>query len=105
MLGAPDGPGQWVALDSLRDGELLPQALAAALGVRERGGRAGVEALVHALGTRTMLVVLDNCEHLADACAQLAATLSPVPPTADLATSRETLRLPARWSSVSPSCR
>lgn len=95
VRGARTGRAQWVALDSLRDGELLPQALAAALGVRERGGRAGVEALVHALGTRTMLVVLDNCEHLADACAQLAATLlARCPRLRILATSRETLRVP-----------
>ncbi|WP_107083426.1 LuxR C-terminal-related transcriptional regulator [Streptomyces decoyicus] len=95
VRGARTGRAQWVALDSLRDGELLPQALAAALGVRERGGRAGVEALVHALGTRTMLVVLDNCEHLADACAQLVATLlARCPRLRILATSRETLRVP-----------
>ncbi|MFC9233786.1 LuxR C-terminal-related transcriptional regulator [Streptomyces decoyicus] len=95
VRGARTGRAQWVALDSLRDGALLPQALAAALGVRERGGRAGVEALVHALGTRTMLVVLDNCEHLADACAQLAATLlARCPRLRILATSRETLRVP-----------
>ncbi|MGW9176225.1 helix-turn-helix transcriptional regulator [Streptomyces decoyicus] len=95
VRGARTGRAQWVALDSLRDGELLPQALAAALGVRERGGRAGVEALVHALGTRTMLVVLDNCEHLADACAQLAATLlTRCPRLRILATGRETLRVP-----------
>ncbi|WP_329180473.1 ATP-binding protein [Streptomyces decoyicus] len=95
VRGARAGRAQWVALDSLREGELLPQALAAALGVRERGGRAGVEALVHALGTRTMLVVLDNCEHLADACAQLAATLlARCPRLRILATSRETLRVP-----------
>ncbi|BDH12446.1 hypothetical protein HOK021_36250 [Streptomyces hygroscopicus] len=95
VRGARAGRAQWVALDSLRDGALLPQALAAALGVRERGGRAGAEALVHALGTRTMLVVLDNCEHLADACAQLAATLlARCPRLRILATSRETLRVP-----------
>lgn len=95
VRGARTGRAEWVALDSLRDGELLPQALAAALGVRERGGRAGVEALVHALGTRTTLVVLDNCEHLADACAQLAATLlAHCPRLRILATSRETLRVP-----------
>ncbi|MEU9484687.1 LuxR C-terminal-related transcriptional regulator [Streptomyces decoyicus] len=95
VRGARTGRAQWVALDSLRDGELLPQALAAALGVRERGGRAGVEALVHALGSRTMLVVLDNCEHLADTCAQLAATLlARCPRLRILATSRETLRVP-----------
>ncbi|TXC97179.1 LuxR C-terminal-related transcriptional regulator [Streptomyces sp. ISID311] len=95
VRGSRAGRAQWVELDSLHDGELLPQALAAALGVRERGGRAGIEALVHALGSRTTLIVLDNCEHLADACAQLAATLlARCPRLRILATSRETLRVP-----------
>ncbi|MFI1158280.1 ATP-binding protein [Streptomyces sioyaensis] len=95
VRGSRAGRAQWVELGSLRDGELLPQALAAALGVRERGGRAGIEALVHALGSRTTLIVLDNCEHLADACAQLAATLlARCPRLRLLATSRETLRVP-----------
>ncbi|MGW7486509.1 helix-turn-helix transcriptional regulator [Streptomyces sp. NPDC054786] len=95
VRGAHAGRAHWAALDSLQDSELLPQALATTLGVRERGGRAGVEALVHALGTRTMLVVLDNCEHLADACAQLAATLlARCPRLRILATSREPLRVP-----------
>lgn len=93
--GGRTGRAQWVALDSLQDGELLPQALAAALGVRERGGRAGIEALIHALGTRTTLIVLDNCEHLAEACARLAATLlTRCPRLRLLATSREPLRVP-----------
>ncbi|PBC80452.1 Predicted ATPase [Streptomyces sp. KS_16] len=95
VRGARTGRAHWVALDSLEDGTLLPQALAAALGVRERGGRAGVEAVVHALGTRTVLIVLDNCEHLADACARLAETLlARCPRLRMLATSRETLRVP-----------
>ncbi|WP_432000252.1 ATP-binding protein [Streptomyces sioyaensis] len=95
VRGSRAGRAQWVELDSLHDGELLPQALAAALGVRERGGRAGIEALVHALGSRTTLIVLDNCEHLADSCAQLTATLlARCPRLRILATSRETLRVP-----------
>lgn len=95
VRGARAGRAHWVALDSLEAGTLLPQALAAALGVRERGGRAGVEAVVHALGTRTVLIVLDNCEHLADACAGLAETLLVrCPRLRILATGRETLRVP-----------
>ncbi|WP_394816302.1 LuxR C-terminal-related transcriptional regulator [Streptomyces mooreae] len=95
VRGARTGRAHWVALDSLEDGTLLPQTLAAALGVRERGGRAGVEAVVHALGTRTVLIVLDNGEHLADACARLAETLlARCPRLRILVTSRETLRVP-----------
>ncbi|MFH8569970.1 ATP-binding protein [Streptomyces sp. NPDC017993] len=89
------GRAQLVELASLRDGELLPQTVAVALRVGERGGRAGVEALVHALGTRSMLLVLDSGEHVIEACAQLAATLlSRCPGLRILATGREALRVP-----------
>lgn len=89
------GRAQLVELASLRDGELLPQAVAVALGIGERGGRAGVEALVHALGTRRMLLVLDNAEHVIEAGATLAATLlSRCPGLRILTTSREALRVP-----------
>ena len=84
LRGGADGRALFVELDSLHDGDRLPQAVAAALGVGERGGRSGVELLAHELGDRPMLLVLDNCEHLAEPCAQLAAALlRPVPPAAD----------------------
>ncbi|MEV0372841.1 LuxR C-terminal-related transcriptional regulator [Streptomyces sp. NPDC050636] len=95
VRGSRAGRTQMVELEALHDGELLPQTVAGALGVGERGGRAGVEALVHALGTRTRLIVLDNCEHLVEACAHLAATLlARCPGLRILATSREPLRVP-----------
>ncbi|MET7615681.1 LuxR C-terminal-related transcriptional regulator [Streptomyces sp. NPDC005408] len=84
-----------VELDSLHDGSRLPQAVAAALGVGERAGRTGVDVLVHALGDRSQLLILDNCEHLAEPCARLAAALlSRCPRLRILATSREVLRVP-----------
>ncbi|MFG2887969.1 ATP-binding protein [Streptomyces sp. NPDC048248] len=89
------GEAHLVELASVRDGELLPQAVAAALGVGERGGRAGIDSLVHALGPRSMLLVLDSGEYVIEACAQLAATLlSACPGLRILATSREILRVP-----------
>ncbi|BCK66674.1 hypothetical protein Srufu_006270 [Streptomyces libani subsp. rufus] len=95
MRSGRPGSAQLVELASLRDGELLPQAVAVALGVGERGGRAGIEALVHALGTRRMLLVLDNAEHVIEAGALLAATLlSRCPGLRILITSREALRVP-----------
>ncbi|MEU1409191.1 LuxR C-terminal-related transcriptional regulator [Streptomyces sp. NPDC005728] len=84
-----------VELDSLQDSALLTQSVAAALGVGERAGRTGVDGLVRAIGEATRLLVLDNCEHLAEPCAQLVATLlGRCPRLRVLATSREPLRVP-----------
>lgn len=84
-----------VELDSLRDGDRLPQAVAAALGVGERGGRTGVALLAHEFGDRPILLILDNCEHLAEPCARLTvALLGLCPRLRILATSREALRVP-----------
>jgi predicted ATPase/DNA-binding winged helix-turn-helix (wHTH) protein len=65
----------WVDLAALSDPGLLPQAVAAAMGVREQSGRALSETLVSYLGTKKLLLLLDNCEHLIAACAELAGKL------------------------------
>ncbi|MEV5149837.1 LuxR C-terminal-related transcriptional regulator [Streptomyces sp. NPDC052727] len=84
-----------VELDSLQDGTLLTQSVAAALGVGERAGRTGVDVLVRAIGDASRLLILDNCEHLAEPCARLvAALLGGCPRLRVLATSREALRVP-----------
>ena len=70
------GDGVWlVELASLADPVLVPQALASTLGAREQPGRSPTETLSDYLGTKKVLVVLDNCEHLVEACAELAETL------------------------------
>jgi predicted ATPase/DNA-binding SARP family transcriptional activator/DNA-binding CsgD family transcriptional regulator len=92
LLGSyPDG--LWmVELASLSDGELIPQALAATLSVREQPGRPLLEALLDALRDKQMLLVLDNCEHLIYAAARLAdSLLESCPHLRVLATSREPL--------------
>ncbi|MCF3130345.1 LuxR family transcriptional regulator [Streptomyces olivochromogenes] len=84
-----------VELDSLHDGAQPAQSVAAALAVGERAGRSATDMLVHAIGDAARLLVLDNCEHLAEPCARLAATLlSHCPRLRILATSREALRVP-----------
>ncbi|MFC9125676.1 ATP-binding protein [Streptomyces sp. NPDC057099] len=94
-LRGGDSTARLVELDSLHDGDRLPQAVAAALGVGERGGRTGVTLLAHELGDRPTLLILDNCEHLVEPCAQLVATLlGRCPRLRILATSREVLRVP-----------
>ena len=87
----PDGV--WLAeLGALADPALVPQAVAAAVGVREEPGRPLVATLTDALRPKRLLLVLDNCEHLLDACARLAdALLRACPHATVLATSREAL--------------
>jgi predicted ATPase/class 3 adenylate cyclase len=68
--------GVWlVELAPLTDPDLVPHAVTAALGVREEPGRPLLISLVEHLRPKHLLLVLDNCEHLIAACAQLADTL------------------------------
>jgi len=70
MEAYPDGV--WLAeLAPLADPVLVPQAVAAVLAVREEPGVSLVQTLVHHLKPKRLLLVLDNCEHLLSACAQL----------------------------------
>jgi non-specific serine/threonine protein kinase len=87
----PDGV--WlVDLAALADPALEPPAAAAAFGVREHPARPVAATLAGALRPRRLLLVLDNCEHLLDACAALAdALLRACPDLTLLATSREAL--------------
>ncbi|GGS36397.1 BTAD domain-containing putative transcriptional regulator [Actinokineospora fastidiosa] len=72
------------------------EAIAAALGMRDEGGRARepVEHLTEALRGRELLLVLDNCEHVVESVAKLASVLlREVPGLRVLATSREPLAI------------
>jgi len=91
--GYPDGVW-FVELASLGDGRLVPQAVASVLGVKEEAGRPVIEALVRYVKDRTLLLILDNCEHLVHACAELAVQLLQAGPSVKiLASSRESLRV------------
>jgi predicted ATPase/DNA-binding CsgD family transcriptional regulator len=84
----------WVELASLSDPDLVPQTVASTSGVRETPGRSLIEALVEYLESRDVLLLLDNCEHLVEACAAFSDTLlHACPELKILATSRETLAL------------
>jgi predicted ATPase/DNA-binding CsgD family transcriptional regulator len=87
------GDGVWFAdLAPLGDPDLVPVTVADVLGVRQEPGRPVLEALVAVVGGRSLLVLLDNCEHVIGACAKLAdALLRGCPELALLATSREPL--------------
>lgn len=89
----PDGV--WlVDLAPVLDPKAVVGAAAAALGVRDVGSRPVVEKLAAHLSRRHALIVLDNCEHVVDASAELAQMLlSAAPQLRILATSRRTLRI------------
>jgi predicted ATPase/class 3 adenylate cyclase len=68
--------GIWlVELASLSDGGLIANAIAQAAGIQERPGRSIREAIVETFNSRSVLLILDNCEHLADACADVVSDL------------------------------
>jgi predicted ATPase/uncharacterized protein HemY len=84
----PDGV-RLVELAPLSEDELVPQAVATTLGVPERSDQPLTEALVEVLRGRKMLLMLDNCEHLAEAVVGLVdALLDSCPALRVLATSR-----------------
>jgi len=88
--------GVWlVELAPLGDAALLDQVVANVLGVREGEGPPLRDRLLTFMRARALLLLLDNCEHLVDACAQLSDELLAVSPELRiLATSREPLRIP-----------
>ena len=83
----------WLAeLGRLTDPELVPQTVAAAAGAELEPDAPPSDALADVLASRRLLLVLDNCEHVVDACAALAeALLGACPGVRLLATSREPL--------------
>lgn len=97
--------GVWlVELAPLSDASLLPDAVAQALRLRGRRGHPTAELLREHLGPRSLLLVLDNCEHLVRACAQLAQELlRACPRLRVLATSREALSLLGEATFLVPS--
>ena len=82
----------WIELVGLSDSSLVPQAVAKVLDVPEIPNRPLIETLVEHLQSKEILLVLDNCEHLIVACAQLVdGLLSGCKNLKILATSREAL--------------
>ncbi|HSF84419.1 MAG TPA: tetratricopeptide repeat protein [Acidimicrobiia bacterium] len=85
--------GVWlVELDSLRDAGLVVERIASTLGLEERAGRTYIDLITHHLEGRRVLLIVDNCEHLIDACARAISTLlRGVADLRVLATSRQRL--------------
>lgn len=96
QLVGEEADGVWlVELDPLSDPTLVPQAVATGLGVKEQPGRRMADTLIDHARQRQLLLVLDNCEHLVEPTAQLAAELlKGCERLSVLATSREPLKVP-----------
>jgi predicted ATPase/DNA-binding SARP family transcriptional activator len=92
-LAASFRDGTWlVEFAPLNDPGLVPQTVAAVLGVREQPGVPMTDSLIRYLESRQLLLVLDNCEHLIGASAKLVdGLLRNCPDLRALATSREAL--------------
>jgi non-specific serine/threonine protein kinase len=90
----PDGP--WIVeLSHLRDPALLPNTVASVLGLPEQDARSALDAVLEYLRERRLLLILDTCEHVLDACAALAqAVMRDAPDVTVLATSRQPLDMP-----------
>jgi predicted ATPase/class 3 adenylate cyclase/DNA-binding CsgD family transcriptional regulator len=87
------GDGVWyVDLAPITDPELVSVTVARAFGLPDQPGRSTMDSLLRFVRDRQMLVVLDNCEHLLDACAELVlALLRGAARLTFLATSREAI--------------
>ena len=97
-LAAAEFPdGVWfVELADLRQPDLVVSRIAAVIGITEEAGRPLLETLGDALRPRRLLLALDNCEHLLDACAQVGRhLLASAPGLRLLDTSREPLSVAA----------
>ncbi|MEU2715685.1 LuxR C-terminal-related transcriptional regulator [Streptomyces sp. NPDC007205] len=83
---------RFIELAELHDSSLLAHAVAARLGLIDQPSRTTIDMIVEYLRSREMLLVLDNCEHLIDDCAQFVDVLVRACPQVQiLATSRQSL--------------
>ena len=92
----------WVDLAPITDPSIIAGEVATALHIPDRGGRP-TEALIATIADGAMLLVLDNCEHLVDAAAELAEKLlRACPRLTILATSREALGIQSETAWLVP---
>lgn len=99
----PDGV--WlVDLAALTDERLVPQAVASSLGISDMPAEALIETVARTLENKSLLVVLDNCEHLLGACQSVAhRLLQSCAAVRILATSRQSLDIPGETAWRVPS--
>ena len=97
--------GVWfIELAPLTDPELIPRTILSAIGVNEQQGKTPLDVLKEYLHEKQILIVLDNCEHLVSASAQVANTLlNAAPALKVMASSREALGVKGEASYPVPS--
>jgi predicted ATPase/class 3 adenylate cyclase len=97
--------GVWfVELAPLTDPDLIPQTILSTIGLREQPGKMPIEILKEYLHEKSILLVLDNCEHLIEASAKLSNTLlNAAPKLKIMASSREALGIKGEASYPVPS--
>jgi predicted ATPase len=94
----------WVELAAVREDERVLQLVVKALGLSDTGQLSPLDLLLNYLQARRALLVIDNCEHLVQACATLAETiLSRCPHVRMLTTSREALNISGEIAWLVPS--
>ncbi|WP_017556073.1 LuxR C-terminal-related transcriptional regulator [Nocardiopsis baichengensis] len=94
---------RFVELSGLRDPELIAHTVASTLGLAEQDARCQLDVLLEYLRGRDLLLVLDTCEHLSDACAMLTeVVLRECPGVTVLATSRHALNVLGEFSHPVP---
>jgi predicted ATPase/DNA-binding SARP family transcriptional activator len=94
--GAEFGDGVWlVELAGVQDPEVVASTVASTLRITLRSGSPATTALAEQLTSRALLLIMDNCEHLLDACSALVQeVLARCPDINIVTTSREPLALP-----------
>jgi len=105
QLAAEFADGVWYAdLAPITNPIVVPVNIARTLGLPDQPGRSTKELLLQFFGPKKVLLVLDNCEHLLDACGELVVGLLPAcPHLTILATSREQLGVPGELTWRVPS--
>jgi len=106
LAGAgPDFPdGVWlVELAGVQDPEIVVSTVASALRLTLRNGRSPATAVAEQLGSRTLLLIMDNCEHLLEACSALIQqVLARCPTSISSPRVANRWRFPASWSTACP---
>jgi predicted ATPase/transcriptional regulator with XRE-family HTH domain len=92
----------FVPLATITDPDFVVAAMIQALGLVETDQRSALERLTDGLGTRQLLIVLDNFEQVIEAALLLADLLQACPNLKLIVTSRESLRVPGEWLYLVP---